>query len=276
MTESTLKTKKTTLFSYFGGFTLALALALTAACSKQAPDAGAENPAVAAGSSQATGSDEAAIRQRFKAARPDVVISQVEPSDVDGIYRVELQNGPEIYVSADGKYFFLGDMFSVTETGFVNLAETRRNGERQKLMAEVKREDMIIFSPEGEPKGAVYVFTDVDCGYCQKLHKEVPELNAMGIEVRYLAYPRAGLGTPTYKKMESAWCADDRKAAMNALKSRQPIAEKSCDNPIAEEYKLGADVGVTGTPAIVTTSGQLIPGYMPADRLAKVVLQSES
>ncbi|USA43633.1 DsbC family protein [Spongiibacter taiwanensis] len=271
-----MKTKKTTFLRCASGLTLTLALTLTAACSKQASDADADKPAVAAGSSQAAGGDEAAIRQRFKTARPDVVISQVAPSDVAGIYRVELQNGPEIYVSADGKYFFLGDMYSVTETGFVNLAETRRNGERQKLMAEVKREDMIIFSPEGKPKGAVYVFTDVDCGYCQKLHKEVPELNAMGIEVRYLAYPRAGLGTPTYKKMESAWCADDRLAAMDALKDRRPIPEKSCDNPIAEEYKLGGEVGVTGTPAIVTTSGQLIPGYMPADRLAKVVLQSES
>lgn len=271
-----MKTTKTTLFSYVSGVTLIVVLGVTAACSKQAPEERAAPAASVAGAPASAADAETAIRARFKTARPDVVISEVKPSDVPGIYHVQLENGPEVYVSADGKYFFLGDLFAVTDTGFSNLAEIRRNGERKELMAAVKREDMIIFSPEGDTKGAVYVFTDVDCGYCQKLHKEVPQLNAMGIEVRYLAYPRAGLGTPTYRKMESAWCADDRQAAMNALKSRQPVAEKSCDNPIATEYKLGADIGVTGTPAIVTTSGQLIPGYMPADRLAKIVLDGQS
>lgn len=246
------------------------AVGLSTACADK--NESAEQAAPAASTTAA----EAAIRKRFKSSRPDIVIDKVEPSDVAGFYQVFLQNGPSIYVSEDGQHFFLGDLFTVTDSGFENLAETRRSEERKTLVSDVAREDMIIFSPEGETDAAVYIFTDVDCGYCQKLHQEVPQLNAMGIEVRYLAYPRAGTGTPTYDKMVSAWCADDRQAAMDALKNRKSVVTKKCDNPVDEQFELGTRIGVTGTPAIVTSEGRLLPGYMPAAQLAAIVQQDES
>ncbi len=211
---------------------------------------------------------EAAIKASFKATRPDIVISKVVPSEeLPGLYLVTMQNGPVVYASANGKYFIVGDMFEISAAGIESVAEKKLAPQRKEWLSEVKREDMIIFSPKGETKGAIYVFTDVDCGYCQKLHQEVPQLNAAGIEVRYLAYPRAGLGTPTSDKMVSAWCADDRTAAMNALKTGSTVAPKKCDNPIAAQYELGAAMGVTGTPAIVLENGSLIPGYKPAAQL---------
>lgn len=216
---------------------------------------------------------ETAIRSAFAQSRPDVTIDSVAASEVAGLYRVSLKNGPSVYATADGKFFLLGDLFQVGKNGFENIAERERNIERKALMAAVSKDDMIVFSPAGEVKGSVYVFTDVDCGYCQKLHKEVPKLNKLGIEVRYLAYPRAGVNSPTGAKMVSAWCADDKKAALTALKNRKAIASKSCKNsPVAAEYLLGGKVGVTGTPAIVTSEGRLIPGYMPADRLAVIAI----
>ena len=217
---------------------------------------------------------EAAIRASFKATRPDIVISKVVASEeLPGLYLVTMQNGPVVYASANGKYFIVGDMFEISATGIESVAEKKLAPQRQEWLSEVKREDMIIFSPKGKAKGAIYVFTDVDCGFCQKLHQEVPQLNAAGIEVRYLAYPRAGLGTPTYDKMASAWCADDRNAAMDALKSGGFVTPKKCDNPIAAQYQLGAAMGVTGTPAIVLENGSLIPGYKPAAQLIPMVLR---
>jgi thiol:disulfide interchange protein DsbC len=128
---------------------------------------------------------------------------------------------------------------------------------------------MIVFSPKGQVKASVTVFTDVDCGYCQKLHEEVPALNAKGIEVRYLAYPRAGIGSPSYNKIVSAWCANDQQDALTKLKRRQPIPTNICaGNPVAAQFALGGKMGVRGTPALVLESGRLLPGYMPADRLA--------
>jgi thiol:disulfide interchange protein DsbC len=213
-----------------------------------------------------------AIRDSFKATRPDIVITQIEASGVANLYLVTMQNGPTVYASADGRYFVAGDMFEISAAGIESVAEKKLKPVRKELLAQIKREDMIIFSPEGEAKGAIYVFTDVDCGYCRKLHQEVPQLNAMGIEVRYLGYPRAGLGTPTYDKMVSAWCADDPKAAIASLKAGAAIDPKKCSNPIAEEYQLGSQMGVTGTPAIVLEDGSLIPGYKTAAQLGIAVL----
>ncbi|CAA0097508.1 Thiol:disulfide interchange protein DsbC [Zhongshania aliphaticivorans] len=213
-----------------------------------------------------------AIRASFKATRPDIVITNIEASGIPSLYVVTMDNGPTVYSSADGKYFIAGDMFEISAAGIESVAEKKLKPVRKELLTQVKREDMIIFSPEGESKGAIYVFTDVDCGYCRKLHQEVPQLNAMGIEVRYLGYPRAGLSGPTYDKMVSAWCADDPKLAMNALKEGGLVDPKTCTNPIAAEYQLGAQMGVTGTPAIVLEDGSMIPGYKTAVQLKAAVL----
>ena len=42
---------------------------------------------------------------------------------------------------------------------------------------------------------------------------------------------------------------------------------EQCDNPVAEQYQMGIELGVTGTPALLTSSGQLIPGYVPPEQL---------
>ena len=152
--------------------------------------------------------------------------------------------------------------------GLVNLAENRRAKKRKALLDELAPEDMVVFSPSGETRTYVHVFTDVDCGYCRKLHQEMADINALGIEVRYLAYPRAGIGTPSHDKLVSAWCADNPNQAMTALKNGLTIPPAMCDNPTASQYELGQQVGVTGTPAIITADGRVLPGYMPAARLA--------
>jgi thiol:disulfide interchange protein DsbC len=119
------------------------------------------------------------------------------------------------------------------------------------------------------------VFTDTDCGYCQKLHSEVPELNRLGVEVRYVAFPRQGLQSPAYKELVSVWCAKDRQGAMNLAKTRQEVPAAECDNPVAKQYALGQMIGVSGTPAIVLANGKLIPGYQPAPQLAKLALEAK-
>jgi|UPI0002FBC58E thiol:disulfide interchange protein DsbC len=215
---------------------------------------------------------EETIRASFRLSRPELGIETVAASEIPGLYAVQISNGPVLYSTADGKYFVLGDLYQVGNRGFVNLAEKAREVDRAELMATVDARDMIIFSPKKPAKASIMVFTDVDCFYCQKLHKEVPDLNRVGIEVRYLAYPRAGIGSDSYKKIASAWCANDRLEAMNKLKKRERIATNVCaDNPVAEHFKLGGQVGVTGTPALITTDGRLMPGYMPALQLANAL-----
>lgn len=210
------------------------------------------------------------IQSKLSQGRPDIQVESITNSPIEGLYEVSLSGGGMVFFNTSGDYFIAGDMFAVQETGLVNLGDLRRNADRAKLIAAVESKDMIVFAPKGETKATINVFTDVDCGYCQKLHQEVPELNKMGVAVRYLAFPRAGVGSDAYNKIASAWCAKDPQDALTKLKKRQPIPNNVCDNnPVAAQFELGAQMGVRGTPALITEDGQLIPGYRPAKDLAK-------
>ena len=143
---------------------------------------------------------------------------------------------------------------------------------RKEQLATVSVDDMVVFSPEGETRDYIAVFTDVTCFYCQKLHREVDQLNAIGIEVRYLAFPRGGIDSDGAQKLATAWCADDQQTALTELKAGVELPINQCEgNPIAAQYELGKEMGVSGTPAIVTSSGELIPGYRPAAALVALL-----
>jgi thiol:disulfide interchange protein DsbC len=209
-----------------------------------------------------------ALRKALDQPALGLAVESVKTSEIPGMYEVQFTNGPLVYSTAKGDYFLVGDIYSAGPDGFVNLGEQRRDGERVEQLAAVEEKDMIIFSPEGETRAHITVFTDVTCFYCQKLHKEVPELNKRGVEVRYLAYPRAGVGSEGYQQLVNAWCADNPQETLTKLKSKQSVQQKSCeDNPVADQYRLGQELGVRGTPAMVTADGKMIPGYQSADDL---------
>lgn len=211
---------------------------------------------------------EAALRSALEVPSTGLKVGTVQTSEIPGMFEVQFVNGPFIYSTASGNYFIVGDMFGVGPNGFVNLAEQRRDGERVGQLATLDVDDMIVFAAEGEPRAVLTVFTDVSCFYCQKLHKEVPALNARGVEVRYLAYPRAGIGSEAYRQLATAWCADNKQETLTSMKSRQTVPENVCaGNPVAAQYLLGQKMNVRGTPAIITDTGKMIPGYQSADEL---------
>jgi len=188
----------------------------------------------------------------------------ITKSPITGLYEATI--GTEVvYVSEDGKYLIVGDIRD-TKTR-ENVTDRKRNELRTKALTDVPDTETVVFAPEGETKYTVDVFTDVDCPYCAKLHREVPELNKNGVKVRYFAFPRAGMRSKTYNTMQSIWCADDRQQAMTDAKENKSIDEKTCKNPISKQYRLGQQVGVSGTPAMVLPDGELLPGYLPASKL---------
>ena len=211
------------------------------------------------------------LAEKLQQLRPGIPIEAVVPIDIPGMYAIELSGGTTLYGTADGQHFFSGDLFAVQDD-LVNLSEQRRDKKRQQLMAQQSLEDMIVFPAVGERRGYIQVFTDVDCGYCRKLHNEMAQINELGIEVRYLAYPRAGVDSDTHDKMVSAWCAKDRQSAITQLKAGVSVPTKTCQNAISDHYGLGQQLGISGTPAIVLADGRLLPGYLPAERLAAAVL----
>jgi len=197
------------------------------------------------------------LQETFKSA-PD----SVAESQIPGLYQV--MYGTEIvYLSADGQYFISGDLLNLKTRE--NLSEVAQRGVRKQMVDAVEIKP-VRFEAKDE-KHVLRVFTDIDCGFCAKLHREMEQINAKGITVEYLAFPRAGVGSPSYDKIVSVWCADDQQDAMTKSKARQAVPSKTCDNPVKDHYQLGQGLGVNGTPALLMESGQLIPGYVPADRL---------
>ncbi|MFP5383642.1 MAG: DsbC family protein [Gammaproteobacteria bacterium] len=212
---------------------------------------------------------ESAIRARIGGAMPGVEISQIIPAPLPGMFAVVLDGSETAYVSADGQYLISGDLYRATPKGLVNVTEESKGPLRREALAKLKPADMITFAAKGKERAKLYVFTDVDCGYCRKMHQEVPELNAAGVTVHYLAFPRSGAKTETARKMDSAWCAPDRNGALTELKRGRtlPAAPAACQSPVADQYKQGVALGVRGTPAVFLVDGEQVGGYVPAAQL---------
>ena len=203
---------------------------------------------------------------RILEAFPDISADEVRPSPMAGIYEISL-GSRMAYISADGRYLIQGDLYDVTTEK--NLTEDRRMAARLYSLDNVSESSMIIFG-SGDAVHTVTVFTDIDCGYCRKLHRQIDEYNEMGIRVRYLFFPRSGPQTSSWFKAEEVWCADDRNTALTNAKGGAEIDSTDCGaTPVAEHYELGRTFGIQGTPAIIADTGEMIPGYVSPDELLK-------
>lgn len=196
-------------------------------------------------------------------SQPGTKIRAISETEFKDIYQVEI-GSDVMYVFTQDDQVLLGQLFdSKKNINYSAEANKKRVG---KLMSNLDTSKMIVFGPEDADR-YINVFTDVDCGYCRKLHTEVPTLNAAGLQVRYMAFPRSGIDSKTYHTMVSVWCSDDQKSALTEAKLGRYPEETSCSNPVSDQYSLGKEVGVAGTPTIITDTGETIPGYMPADAL---------
>lgn len=214
--------------------------------------------------------DEAAIKQALQKSMPTVSIQSIQPSEIKGVYEVVL--GSSIYyVSEDGKYLLQGRLVDVANR--TDLTEKKLGATRKAALDKVGEDNMIVFKPKiGKYK--VSIFTDIDCGYCRKLHSEIDQYMAEGITIQYLFFPRAGKGSDSYDKAVSVWCAKDRNAALTAAKNNQSLDKKTCANPVDKHMQMAEEFGAQGTPMIVTENGNVSPGYVPAKQLAEI-LQAE-
>ncbi len=243
------------LVAAFGVFALG-------ACSA-GPTPMAANPAASAPATPA----EAVVRKAMNSLAAGVKIDSVRPAPIAGFMEVDA-DGETLYISNDGKYAVSGNIIEVASKR--NLTEAARAVVRKALFKDISASQMIVFAPS-HPKYTVTVFTDVDCGYCRKLHSQIADYNKEGIAVDYLFFPRTGIGSESYNKAVSVWCAADRRQALTDAKNGQPVPKADCKNPVAMEYNLGLHAGVDGTPAIYAADGTQIGGYLsPAQMRAKL------
>lgn len=210
-----------------------------------------------------------ALQENLKLSGIEENIVSAVATDMEGIYWVTAEGLPAFFTDKSGKHIIQGQIISVGEGEPVDISGELVARTAQEALKAVDKKDMIIYPAKGATKSVVYSFTDADCPYCTKLHEEIDEINELGIEVRYLAWPRSEGSIP---KMEAIWCSEDRVAAMNQAKAGANVSSPNCSSPVQEQIALGARLGVRGTPAIFTESGNQIGGYLPAEQLAQAAI----
>jgi thiol:disulfide interchange protein DsbC len=204
---------------------------------------------------------------------PNGKVEELKESPIPGIY--ELQRAGEVgYVTSDGRYFLSGDLYDIQQD--INLSELTRMDTRRKLLATIPDSETITFA-SANPKYTITVFTDVDCGYCRKLHSEIKELNRLGVRVRYVFYPQQGPGSESWKEAEAVWCSADRNDALTRAKKGESIKAQNCGpTPIARQFDLGHKLNMRGTPGIFTSNGDYVTGYLPAAQLVQQLKSFET
>lgn len=212
--------------------------------------------------------DEKQIQQALSRTLPTVKPDRIAPSEIDGLYEV-LVGTQILYITDDGKYIVQGSLYDVDARR--DLTEEKLAAARVEAIDAIGQDQMIVFKPKKESKYTLSVFTDIDCGYCRKLHSEIDQYLDQGITIQYMFFPRAGKGSESYNKAVSVWCSEDRNASLTAAKKGDAPDEKECDNPVDEHMALGQKLGTRGTPMLVTEKGTVLPGYVPADKLAKAL-----
>jgi len=219
------------------------------------------------GAAAVPGTPAHAARQTMLSLSPDLTIERIADAALPGFQEVVVA-GQVMYVSNDGRYLMQGKLYDIEQRA--EMGQAALSQVRKELLDAVPRKERIVFAPDN-PKYTVTVFTDVECGYCRRLHSEIAEYNKRGIAVEYLAFPRMGLDTDDYREMVSVWCASDRNKALTDAKNGKVVQSRNCTNPVAAHYALGQRLGLTGTPMIVTAEGVAMPGYLPPDALEETL-----
>ena len=257
-------------------FTLLCALSVSA-CAQTTPAAADITPAApaekAANSAPvvvkpADGSKEAMVRAALKTLNPKIEADHIGPAPIPG-FQEAIVGGQVLYFSDDGRYMMQGSLYDVQakkDLSQAGLSVVRRNE-----LNKVPVSDRIVFAPVGPRKHTITVFTDIECGYCRKMHSEMADYNQRGIAIEYLAFPRAGLTSPDALAMESVWCSLDRRKALTDAKNGRPVPPKRCTNPVAAQYELGQRIGLQGTPMAINTDGVALPGYLPPDKMLEAL-----
>ena len=195
----------------------------------------------------------------------EIKVQDISFSDQRNLYVINVGDIQPIYMLPDGEHIILGDIFNISEGEAQSTTEKDKNIFRKNKLITSNLETIDFLAKK--EKYSLTVFTDVDCGYCRKFHNEIDQYNNLGISIKYLAFPRAGIDSESYTKMVSAWCSDQADLSITLLKDNKSIPSNSCENSVAEQFELGRTLGITGTPALITQSGKLLPGYVPAQEL---------
>ena len=181
-------------------------------------------------------------------------------------YLKEITVGTKTYfASLDGRYIFTGPIFDTQSRQ--DIVEVRTKAMRHKMLAKLPKDSTLTYPATTQEKHVITVFTDIDCGYCRKLHSQIDAFNTLGVSVRYVMLPRAGINTRSFKKAVSALCSETPNSTMTLAMMGNEIDTKNCSNNVNQQMQLAKQLNITATPTILLPDGSLTVGYITADQL---------
>lgn len=210
----------------------------------------------------------AQVRQSLALLLPDILPDSIRRTPIPNIFEVVV-GARLVYVTGDGRFLIEGEIIDLEQQK--NLTNPRLNEITVAAVDAVGEQNMLIFEPPEQTKYTVTVFTDIDSAYSRKLHQEIDQYTNRGIRMRYLFYPRAGLGSDSFAKAVAVWCAPDRQQAIDRAMAGEPAESGSCPNPVHNHWQLGGRMGVSGAPVMVLENGDMLPGYVSAERLYEIL-----
>ncbi|WP_428603753.1 DsbC family protein [Sedimenticola sp.] len=221
---------------------------------------------VAASVSEAEQIDQ--VRKSLALLLPEVLPESIRHTPIPNLFEVVVGTRL-VYVTGDGRYLIEGEIIDLEQQK--NLTNPRLNAVTVAAIDAIGEQNMLIFEPKEQAKHTITVFTDIDSAYSRKLHQEIEQYARRGIRVRYLFFPRAGLESHSFNKAVAVWCAPDRRAALERAMAGEPIDSPSCPNPVQQHWQLAGRMGVSGAPVLVLDNGDMLPGYVSAERLSEVL-----
>ena len=232
--------------------------------------------AVVSSADQSADADKDVVKEISKVL--GTTTKEVTEAPLSDFQMVEMDNGRVAYAKTDGEFAFVGDLYGWTDQRFVNLTQIQKSKALLEMFTSLPETSTINYAPtEGVDPAVVYVFTDVDCGYCRLLHEHMSEYHAQNIEIRYLGYPRAGIGSRAYNRLVSAWCAEDRHDVLarvkkgDAVNAEEYSVNQECAENVDKHHELGQKIEITGTPTNVLPNGKVVPGFTQAPQLRELI-----
>ena len=175
----------------------------------------------------------------------------------------------EVY--AGGQLFYTDEKGSAYLFGSLIDGKTLRNITAEQQLALLPLQDALkrVNGNGGGGKRTLITFEDPNCGYCKKLTKELAGMKDATVYTFLVPL----LSEDSLVKSKKIWCAPDRLKAFDdwMINGKTPSGSDSCANPLERNSKLAQSLGVSGTPAIFFPNGERVPGYMPLEKIEKML-----
>ncbi|MGC2165107.1 MAG: DsbC family protein [Gallionella sp.] len=203
------------------------------------------------------------IRQSLQNKFPGIGnLEHIVLTPYSGLYEVVI-DGQLLYTDAKGLYLFDGNVID-TQTRS-NLSEERKRHLFAIDFSTLPLE-LAVKKVKGNGKRKMAQFTDPNCGFCQRLEKELNEVTDVTIySFLYPIFPGSD------EIVRNVLCSKNPAQAWDNWMLKRIAPEKgNCDTPQTEKVRaLGQKLRVNGTPNIIFENGIQMPGYLPAEQLEK-------